>query len=279
MWKVGSFGALTRKFSNGASKLFTLEYALEGQTALLKINNPAKRNALSKELLLDMNEALTAVSDNKQVRSAILMSSAPGMFCAGADLKERLSYTDQQTEETVKGLRKTFHRVYKLAVPTIACMDGAALGGGLELALANDLRVATKTTKIGLPEVGLAILPGAGGTQRLARVVGLAKAKELVLTGRVLTAEEALAIGLINYSAEDYELAYSKCIDLAKEINKKGPLGVRWAKEAVNGSLDMGIEDGLQLEEKCYHQIVATKDRKEGLHAFVEKRKPVYKGE
>lgn len=113
----------------------------------------------------------------------------------------------------------------------------------------------------------------------MARVIGLAKAKELVLTGRVLKAEEALAMGLVNYITEDYGLALQKSIELCKEINKKGPLGVRYAKEAVNGSLDMGIEEGLRLEEACYKKIVSTQDRREGLKAFVEKRSPQYKGE
>lgn len=119
----------------------------------------------------------------------------------------------------------------------------------------------------------------AGGTQRLARIVGLAKAKELIFTGRVLTSEEALGMGLLNYTTEDYGTAFEKSLQLCQQINKMGPLGVRNAKKAVNGSLDMSIEDGLKLEEKCYGRIVATADRREGLSAFVERRKPSYKGE
>lgn len=215
-----------------------------------------------------------------RVRVVILKSNVQGAFCAGADLKERAQMTQAETAAFVHELRTTFTELENLPVPTIACINGAALGGGLELALACDIRIAERGPKVllGLPETGLAIIPGAGGTQRLPRIIGVCKAKELVFTARKLNPDEAEKIGLVNYAVEP-DQSYSKALEIATEIIANGPLAVRMAKVAVQEGMQMDRNTGMVLEQQCYAQIIPTKDRLEGLKAFVEKRKPLYKGE
>lgn len=269
---------LRKSFSKNY-ELLTIESQNEGKLQIMNLNNPRKRNALSKQMLSEMNDALDSISTDNTIQTLILRSSTAGMFCAGADLKERIGYTNEQTEETVKGLRATFQRFTgDVKVPVIACMDGACLGGGLELAMACDLRVATTSSKIGLPETGLAIIPGAGGTARLPRLVGPAIAKELIFTGAILEPERALNLGIVNYVEEDYNAAFERCLALAKIMSQKGPLAIRAAKYALNFTLDRSLEDALKLEEEAYGRIVDTEDRIEGLTAFMEKRRPEYKG-
>lgn len=169
-----------------------------------------------------------------------------------------------------------------LPVPVIAALDGAALGGGLEIALACDMRTAASSTKMGLVETKLAIIPGAGGSQRLPRLVGLSVAKELIFTGRILDGKEALGIGLVNHVVEqnkDGDAAYHRAVDLAQEIAANGPVAVRMAKLAINFGSEVDLATGLAFEETCYAQVIPTKDRMEGLNAFKEKRPPKYIGE
>ena len=162
--------------------------------------------------------------------------------------------------------------------PTISVVDGPALGGGCELSLCSDLRVSTKQAIYGLPETGLAIIPGAGGTQRLARLIGISRAKELIFTGDRLTPEQALEIGLVNHVCEDYEAASDKALEIAAKIGTKGPIAIRAAKKAIHFGIDMDLESGLQHEQECYKLVINTEDRLEGLKAFAEKRKPEYHG-
>ncbi|KAJ3102921.1 hypothetical protein HDU96_009466 [Phlyctochytrium bullatum] len=176
----------------------------------------------------------------------------------------------------VHGLRSAFSELETLPVPTISAIDGAALGGGLEVALATDIRVAGAGAKLGLPETRLAIIPGAGGTQRLPRIIGIPKAKELVFTARVLNAQDALSYGLVNYAVEGS--AYEKAIALAREILPSGPVAVKMAKQAIDKGTQLDMASGLAFEQTCYAQVIPTEDRLEGLRAFKEKRTPVYKG-
>jgi len=165
-----------------------------------------------------------------------------------------------------------------LPIPTIAVIEGAALGGGLELALSCDLRICGENAVLGMPETGLAIIPGAGGTQRLPRIVGRSRAKELILTGRRCDAAEAVMMGLANYCVPAGE-AYQKALDIAREITQKGPLGIRMAKKAINQGMEVAdMSSALAVEGECYEQLLHTQDRLEALVAFAEKRKPVYKG-
>ncbi|KRX05222.1 hypothetical protein PPERSA_06856 [Pseudocohnilembus persalinus] len=247
--------------------------------ALIEIDNPEKRNALSAQVMNDLREIIQVSREDSSIKCAIFRSATPGIFCAGADLKARLALTNDQTEDLVMGLRNTFNDFANLPFPTIASIDGAALGGGLEIALACDLRIASKNSLIGLPETALAIIPGAGGTQRLPRLISPAKAKELIFTGARLKPQEALEIGILNYVEEDYEASYNKALSLAKMILRNGPLGVRAAKNAINKGLEVDLQTGLEIERLNYSRVAHSSDRIEGLKAFVEKRKPQYKGQ
>lgn len=178
----------------------------------------------------------------------------------------------------VDRLRATFSAMENLPVPTIAAIDGVALGGGLELALACDLRVAAADSKIGLTETKLAIIPGAGGTQRLPRIIGIAKAKELVFTARIIDGNVAQSIGLANAVAEPGK-AFEKALELAREIRPRGPVALKMAKLAISKGMEVDKTTGFAIEEAAYAQVIPTKDRLEALAAFREKREPHFKGE
>lgn len=178
----------------------------------------------------------------------------------------------------VHGLRSAFSGVASLPMPTIAAIDGAALGGGLELALACDFRVAGGAATLGLPETGLAIIPGAGGTQRLPRLIGVSRAKELIFTGRKVDAPTALSYGLVDRVTAAGG-AVESALELAREMLPRGPIAVRMAKRAIDSGMDAALEVGMRVEEACYAQVIPTRDRVEGLAAFREKRTPVYRGE
>lgn len=182
-----------------------------------------------------------------------------------------------EVREFVNSLRSTFLSFEALSIPTIAIVEGAAFGGGLELALSCDLRICGENATFSLPETGLAIIPGAGGTQRLPRIVGKSRAKELIFTGRRFDAVEAVTMGVVNYCVPAGE-AYKRALELAQEINQKGPLAIRMAKKAINQGMEVDLSAGLAVEEECYEQVLHTQDRLEGLAAFAEKRKPVYTG-
>jgi methylglutaconyl-CoA hydratase len=245
---------------------------------LLGLDRPAAKNALGRELLREFREALATLRFDPTVRVVILHSLVPGVFCAGADLKERAEMAPPDVAAFVHGLRAAFTEVEDLPMPVLAAIEGAALGGGLELALACDLRVAGGDARLGLPETSLAIIPGAGGTQRLPRLIGKARAKELIFTGRRLSAGEAERLGLVEYGV-GAGLALEKARALAREILPNGPIALRMAKQAVNRGVEVDRETGMAIEQACYAQVIPTQDRLEGLQAFREKRKPVYKGE
>lgn len=230
-----------------------------------------------------MLSQLTAALDEVRhsgsaIRALVLASDVPGVFCAGADLKERASMSKVETALFVQGLGAAFSGVAALPVPTVAALDGVALGGGLELALACDFRVASQATTLGLPETTLAIIPGAGGTQRLPRLIGPARAKELIFTGRRVSGEEALAMGLVCRAVPPGQ-AMEGALAFIRAVLSGGPVAMRAAKEAINGGLEVDLATGLILEAASYSRVIGTSDRLEGLAAFKEKRPPVYRGE
>ncbi|KAJ3058476.1 hypothetical protein HK102_010484 [Quaeritorhiza haematococci] len=272
--------------------------------AILNFNRPAVKNAIGRNFLNQFLEALDKLRVNRQVRVVILRSTVDGVFCAGADLKERSTMPQEEVDGFVHGLRTAFSNFASLPMPTIAAIDGFALGGGLEVAMAADFRVAGPKAKLGLPETKLAIIPGAGGTQRLPRLVGISKAKELIFTGKILSPSEAHQIGLVDHTSDGS--AYDKALELARQIIPQGPVAIRMAKTAIDKGAELDISSGLALEQTCYANIIPTKDRLEGkrrstdekndtlsrgndaqrpcmphlgLQAFKEKRVPVYKGE
>ncbi|KAF9028461.1 ClpP/crotonase [Hymenopellis radicata] len=246
----------------------------------LSLNRPGSKNAISRQMLQEIETSLEAVSFDNSVRVLIVRSTSPDAFCAGADLVERRSMTPVQVSKFLDDLRSTLDLLEALPMPTIAAIDGPALGGGLELSLACDLRVAgNDVTKIGLPETKLGIIPGAGGTQRTARLIGLSKAKDLIFTARMLTASEALDWGLVDYVSEARDTGFDRALSLAKAISANAPLALRAAKRAISFSEDLPLGKGLDFERVAYDPLLATADRREALEAFKDKRSPVFKGE
>ena len=245
---------------------------------LVGLDRPEAKNALGRKLMMEFREILKTLAASDSARVVIVHSLVPGVFCAGADLKERAGMTQEEAGVFVQGIRAAFTELEALPMPVIAAIDGAAFGGGLELALAADLRVAGAECTLGLVETALAIIPGAGGTQRLPRLIGAARAKELIFTARRFGAEEAGRLGLVNRVAPAGQ-ALAAALTLAREILPNGPIALRMAKRAVGQGVDLDLPAGLALEEACYAEVIPTQDRLEGLAAFREKRKPQYKGE
>lgn len=251
-------------------------------TAVLSINRPEAKNAISKSLLSKFEEALQALRLDQNLRTLIIRSLVPKIFCAGADLKERAAMKEHEVGPFVARIRSIITDIQEFPVPIIAAIDGAALGGGLEMALACDLRVASSNAKLGLVETKLAIIPGGGGTQRLPRIIGVPLAKELIYTGRILDGNEAKDVGLVNHVSEQNEgndAAYQRALELAAEIVSQGPIALKMAKLAINRGSEVDLNSGLAYEQAYYAQVIPTRDRLEGLRAFKEKRVPVYKGE
>ncbi|KAG8931286.1 hypothetical protein FRC02_002960 [Tulasnella sp. 418] len=247
--------------------------------AALTLNRPAAKNAISTRLLKDFRHSLEKAAFDNSINVLIVRSSEPGSFCAGADLIERRSMTKPQVNQFLAELRAAFSLLEDLPMPTIAAIDGPALGGGLEMALSCDLRVAGHSvTKIGLPETRLGIIPGAGGTQRATRLLGLTKAKTLIFTGKMLSAQDALEWGVVDNVSGSNESAYEAALALAKEINQSAPLALRAAKLAISKAPELSLESGLTFERACYEPLLSTSDRLEALDAFREKRKPMFKG-
>ncbi|XP_020600514.1 methylglutaconyl-CoA hydratase, mitochondrial-like [Orbicella faveolata] len=263
---------------------FSLRY-LEGKhegIALFVMNRPDAKNAMSKNFLRMFIDAIDCVKFDKKVRTVIFKSDAPGIFCAGADLKERAKMAEHEVGPFVSRARAAIMELHNLPMPTIAALDGHALGGGLEMALSCDFRIAADNAKIGLTETRLAIIPGAGGTQRLPRLVGISKAKEMIFTGKMISGTEAAEIGLADYAVEQNEAgdaAYQRALILAEEILPRGPVAVKMAKLAINKGVQVDLNSAMSFEEGCYAQVIPTKDRLEGLKAFKEKRSPQYSGE
>ncbi|KAL6911916.1 hypothetical protein ACP4OV_000721 [Aristida adscensionis] len=245
----------------------------------LRLERPEVKNAINWDVMRRLRAAIQKVEADPAAQVVLVASSVPGVFCAGADLKERKLMSSSEVREYANSLRSTFSLLkQELPIPTIAVIEGAALGGGLELALSCDLRICGANARLGLPETGLAIIPGAGATQRLPRIIGRSRAKELIFTGRGCDATEAVMMGLANYCVPAGE-AYQKALDIAREITQKGPLGIRMAKKAVNQGMEVAdMSSALAVEGECYEQLLHTQDRLEGLAAFAEKRKPVYRG-
>ena len=249
----------------------------DGGAVWVTLDRPHARNALSRAVNLELRRLAVELGQSRDVR-AIILTGAGGAFSAGADLKERRGVSAADTGPYVDAIAGAITAWAELPRPTIAAMSGPALGGGLELALACDFRIAAEDAVMGLSEVRLGIMPGAGGTQRLARLVGVSRAKELVLTGRRIDARRALEIGLINRIVPAGELR-AAAAELAGELAGCAPLSVAMAKQAIDQGIGLPLDQALALERRCYDVTLMSEDRNEGLRAFAEKRPPRFTGE
>jgi methylglutaconyl-CoA hydratase len=250
----------------------------EEHIAILKLNRPTALNTLSTELLQQLNIYLNDIKQDSSIRVVILTASGEKAFCVGADLKERTQMPEHQVLHAVQFIGQTVSNLEALPQPVIAAMNGAAFGGGLELALACDLRFAAKNISMGLTETSLAIIPGAGGTQRLSRLIGISKAKELIYTARRIKADVAKEWGIVDYVV-DFDDLLPAATMLAEEMSKNGPLALIQAKKAINQGIEVPLQTGLHIESLAYSALIPTRDRVEGLKAFEEKRSPCYQGE
>jgi enoyl-CoA hydratase len=245
--------------------------------AIVTINRKEAMNAFNYDTLASLESVVESLRVNPDVRAVVFTGAGEKAFSVGADLKERKTLTEEQVRRNVYKIGEVFQAVATLPQPTIAAMNGYAFGGGMELALACDFRIAVNDTSMGLTETSLAIIPGAGGTQRLPRLVGESKALELILTAKRLSAEEAMQIGLVTKSVTK-ELFWEEVHSFAEQILANGPIALQQAKFAVKNGMNADLQTGLQIERKAYELTIPTEDRVEALLAFGEKRKPVFKG-
>jgi enoyl-CoA hydratase/carnithine racemase len=246
----------------------------------LTINRPGALNCFDMNLLKTFGSAVAEAGLDSKVKVVIITGSTEGKnaFSTGADLKERAGMTPDQVRLYIQTIRNVFTSVEELPKPVIAAVNGYAFGGGLELALACDIRLASTSAIVGLTETSLAIIPGAGGTQRLPRIVGIARAKDMIFRARRITAAEGLQYGLFLEALEPDKLL-ERAAEIAAEICGNGPVALAQAKYAINKGIEVSLPVGLAIESNAYAVTIPTKDRTEGLTAFREKRKPVYTGE
>jgi enoyl-CoA hydratase len=242
--------------------------------ALIELNRPKELNALNLQLMTEVKEALEELDKNDEVR-VIILTGNERAFAAGADIKQMAgkSAIDMAKIDQFS----TWDKIKKTKKPLIAAVSGFALGGGCELAMTCDMIVASETAQFGQPEIKIGVMPGAGGTQRLTRAIGKARAMEMVLTGKFISAEEALQYGLIN-KIVPVEMYLQAAVDLANEIAQMSPIATQMAKESINRAFETHLDEGLYFERKNFYMLFASEDQKEGMSAFVEKRKPEFKG-
>ena len=245
---------------------------VENGIALLTINRPKSLNALNSETLAELNTCLAELENNEEVKVVILTGSGEKSFVAGADISEMVNGTPAEGRKMGLLAKEAFGRLENMPQVTIAAVNGYALGGGCEISMACDIRVASENARFAQPECGLGILPGFGGTQRLPRLVGKGRAKELIFTCDQITAEDAYRMGLVNHVVPQAELI-DYCKAMAGRIMKNGPFAVALAKQAINTGMDTDLDSGLKLEANLFGLSFSTADKKEGMTAFLEKRK------
>jgi methylglutaconyl-CoA hydratase len=256
----------------------TVKVEREGRIAWVTLDRPEAANALSKALVADLRAAVASFFQTQEPAPVlVLIGAGEKAFCAGADLKERRAMSLEETRAFLGELNRLMDEIAVFPMPVIAALNGAAFGGGLELALACDLRLAAAGAEMGLPEVRLGIIPGAGGTQRLSRLCGLGVANELILTGRRIDAARARELGLVSAVVPAAELR-AEALRWATEIATAGPLAVSAAKRAIRKGFDEPLVPALELERALYEVVLQSEDRNEGLRAFAEKRKPDFSG-
>ncbi|WP_035186658.1 enoyl-CoA hydratase-related protein [Alteribacter aurantiacus] len=245
--------------------------------AWLTINRPEAANALNKQVLEEVAAGINELATNKKVRALVITATGEKVFSAGADLKERRELPVEEVPNAVKRIRETIDLIDDFPAPTICALNGPAFGGGFELALACDIRICTPHTTFALTETSLAIIPGAGGTQRLPRAIGMSRAKEMIFTSQKIDAHTAKEWGLVS-RVSTAESLYDEVKALTEKMAQNGPVALRQAKYAMNQGANTDLKTGIAIEAKAYEITIPTEDRIEGLDAFKEKRKPQYTG-
>lgn len=244
---------------------------------VITLNRPEAANALSTKLLKSLQIKLKEINEDETIRCVLLTGEGIKAFCAGADLKEREKMSETEVIETVQLINEVVTQIEEMIVPTIAVLNGSAYGGGLELALACDLRIAEENIYVAMPETTLGIIPGAGGTQRLTQLIGLGQAKRLIFKGKAILSSEAYALGMVEEVVERHHLI-TTALNWAETISNNAPIAIQQAKIAINKGTEHPLYEGLKIERACYNKTIATEDRLEGLRAFKEKRQPKYNG-
>ena len=254
-----------------------LLYQKKAAIAYVTLNRPKVLNALNQAVFAELKAAFEDIRDDAAVRGVILTGSGDKAFAAGADIAEMSTSTGVQAEESTRHAQAVTELIENLGKPVIAAVNGFALGGGCELAMACTIRIAAETAKFGQPEVKLGIMPGAGGTQRLPRLIGKGRALQLILSGEIISAQEAYRIGLVNEIVPSANLI-SRSEAILNQINSNGPLGVKYSIDAVNKGLDGSVSEGLLIEASLFGICAGSEDKKEGTSAFLAKRSPNFQG-
>ncbi|HEX6937863.1 MAG TPA: enoyl-CoA hydratase-related protein [Longimicrobiales bacterium] len=254
----------------------TLLVRIEDRIATIVVNRPEKRNALNSVVRLELVDALHSLRDEAEVRVVVITGAGDRAFIAGADIGEFAERTPLEQRAAMAGSR-VFDVIAEFPKPTIAMINGYALGGGCEVALACDIRIAARSARLGQPEIKLGILPGGGGTQRLPRLIGFGRAMRMILTGEMVDAEEAERIGLVDLVVDDGDLA-GRTREIARTIAGYSPLALALAKDAIRATLEMPLSAGLRYERELFVTAFASEDKREGVAAFLEKRAPTFRG-
>ncbi len=254
-----------------------INYSVSENIGYVTLNRPDVLNCFNYETLKQLQEVVDTIHLDQEVRVVIFTGAGNKAFSAGADLKERKLLSEKQVHRNVKAIREVFNSIASLPQPTIAAVNGFAFGGGFELMLACDFAIAVEEARMGLTETSWGIIPGAGGTQRLPRLVGEAKAKELILTSRKISSQDAYGLGILIKVVNSEELL-STCEELATEMMKNGPIALEQAKYAISQGMNVDLQTGLAIESKAYELTIPTEDRLEALNAFSERRNPIFIG-
>ena len=254
-----------------------LKFDKNGFVARVTINRPKALNALNGKVLQELEQVFVDIENDDSLRVVVLTGEGDKAFVAGADIKEMKDYGSEEALKMSQAGQKVFEVIERCSKPVIAAVNGFALGGGFELALACDFIIASENAKFGLPEVSLGLIPGYGGTQRLARNIGLQKAKRLIFSGEMLDASTAASWGVISEVVPQQELL-EKSLKLAKKISYQAPLAIQSAKNSISIGFDKSLSEGLNLEATLFSKVFSTQDKNEGIDAFINKRKPEFKG-
>lgn len=254
----------------------TISLTQEGAIGILTLHRPEAMNALNDQLIGELTQAIDRIAQDDQIR-VLILTGGDKVFAAGGDIKAMIQCSPMEAKQYVLPIHKVFNQISELPKPTIAAICGFALGGGVELALTCDFRIAAENAKFGFPEINLGIFPAAGGSQRLPRLIGMSKAKELMFTGENIDAAAALSIGLVN-QVIPREGLMEQAKKLAEKLGAKPPLTIKNLKESLHNVYNMDLNMGLNTEIEKFCSLFATEDQKEGMSAFLEKRKPVFHG-